>query len=96
MEAYERAVELDPQHVGALFRLGYWNDLRGNDDLALDYYEKAAEIRPLHTNALLNLGVLYEDRGDYERAAAHLRPRGGRQPGRAARAAVRRRTPRRA
>ena len=69
MEAYERAVELDPQHVGALFRLGYWNDLRGNDDLALDYYEKAAEIRPLHTNALLNLGVLYEDRGEYERAA---------------------------
>ena len=69
MEAYERAVELDPQHVGALFRLGYWNDLRGNDDLALDYYEKAAAIRPLHTNALLNLGVLYEDRGDYERAA---------------------------
>ena len=68
MEAYERAVELDPQHVGALFRLGYWNDLRGNDDLALDYYEKAAEIRPLHTNALLNLGILYEDRGDYERA----------------------------
>jgi len=69
MEAYERAVELDPQHVGGLFRLGYWNDLRGNDDLALDYYEKAAEIRPLHTNALLNLGILYEDRGDYERAA---------------------------
>ena len=68
MEAYERAVELDPQHVGALFRLGFWNDLRGNDDLALDYYEKAAEIRPLHTNALLNLGILYEDRGDYERA----------------------------
>ena len=63
MEAFERAVELDPQHVGALFRLAYWNDLRGNDDLALDYYEKAAAVRPLHTNTLLNLGLLYEDRG---------------------------------
>jgi len=69
MEAYERAVELDPQHVGALFRLGYWNDLRGNDERAVDYYEKAAQVRPLHANVLLNLGVLYEDRGDYERAA---------------------------
>jgi DNA-directed RNA polymerase subunit alpha len=69
MEAYERAVELDPQHVGALFRLGYWNDLRGNDERALDYYEKAAQVRPLHTNVLMNLGVLYEDRGEYERAA---------------------------
>jgi DNA-directed RNA polymerase subunit alpha len=69
MEAYERAVELDPQHPGALFRLAYWNDLRGNDDLALDYYEKAAEVRPLRTNALMNLGIIYEDRGDYELAA---------------------------
>jgi DNA-directed RNA polymerase subunit alpha len=78
MEAYERAVELDPQHVGALFRLGFWNDLRGNDDLALGYYEKAAEIRPLHTNVLLNLGILYEDRGDYELAArAFARVRAG-------------------
>lgn len=69
VESYERAVELDPQHVGALFRLGLWNNLRGNDEQALDYYEKAAAVRPVHANVLLNLGLLYEDRGDYHKAA---------------------------
>ena len=70
MESYERAVELNPQHAGALFRLGYWNDLRGNDEAAVDYYEKAAAALPVHANVLLNLGILYEDAGNYE-AAAH-------------------------
>ena len=69
MEAYERAVELNPQHAGALFRLAFWHDLRGNDEVAIDYYEKAAEVRPAHTNVLMNLGVLYEDHGEYEKAA---------------------------
>ena len=69
MEAFERAVDLNPQHSGALFRLAYWHDLRGNDDLALDYYEKAAAVRPVHAGVLVNLGVLYEDRGEYQKAA---------------------------
>ena len=68
--AYERAVELNPQHVGALFRLAYWNDLRGNDDLAMEYYEKAAQVPPAYVSVLLNLGLMYEDRGEYEKAAA--------------------------
>jgi len=69
MEAYEEALKWNPQHPGALFRLAYWNDLRGNDERALDYYERAAAVRPTHLNVLLNLGVLYEDRGEYEKAA---------------------------
>lgn len=69
LEAYERANELNPQHVGALFRLGYWSDLRGNDEQALDYYEKAAAIRPPHSGVMVNLGLMYEDRGEYEKAA---------------------------
>ena len=69
VESYERAVELDPQHAGALFRLGFWNDLRGNDEQALDYYEKAAAVRPVYANVLLNLGLMYEDRGEYPKAA---------------------------
>ncbi len=69
MEAYEEAVKWNPQHTGALFRLAYWNDLRGNDDRALDHYERAAAIHPTHVGVLLNLGVLYEDHGEYEKAA---------------------------
>ena len=78
MEAYERAVELNPQHVGALFRLAYWHDLRGNDEWAIDYYEKAAAVRPTRANVLMNLGLLYEDHGQYEKAVhAYERVRAG-------------------
>ena len=69
MDAYEVALERNPQHTGALFRLAYLNDLRGNDDAAIDYYEKAAAIRPLRQNVLMNLGVLYEDQGQFQKAA---------------------------
>src|SRR5262245_36623030 len=37
---FERAVELDPGHTGALFQLGHSNDLNGNDDEAINYYER--------------------------------------------------------
>ena len=69
VEVFERAVELDPQHTGALFRLGYWHDLRGKDEAAIEYYEKAAETRPVRRGVLVNLGTLYEDHGEYAKAA---------------------------
>jgi len=70
LDAFERAVELNPQHAAALFHMAYWYDLRGNDEAAIERYEKAAAVKPCHRNTLLNLGVLYEDRGEYEKAAA--------------------------
>ncbi len=66
---YERAVEADPRHSGALFGLALENDRHGNDDTALEYYERSVARYPAHLGALLNLGVLYEDRQHYERAA---------------------------
>ena len=45
--AYERAVELDPAHTGALFQLGYANDLAGNDDEAIGYYEQCLKHPPV-------------------------------------------------
>lgn len=70
LDAFDRAVELDPQHTGALFRLAYWHDLRGNDEQAMDFYEKAAEIRPVRRGVLLNLGMLYEDHAKYAQAVS--------------------------
>jgi DNA-directed RNA polymerase subunit alpha len=64
----ERAVELDPGHTGALFHLGYANDLAGNDDDAITYYERCLNHPPVHTGVLMNLGVLYEDNDKYDRA----------------------------
>ncbi len=67
---YERAVEADPKHAGALFGLALENDRRGNDEMALDLYQKAALRFPSHYGALLNLGILYEDRLQFDRARA--------------------------
>jgi DNA-directed RNA polymerase subunit alpha len=65
----ERSTELDPSHTGALFRLGYLNDLAGNDDDAIGYYEKCLKYPPVHKGTLTNLGVLYEDHEKYDKAA---------------------------
>ncbi len=65
---YERAVEADPNHAGALFGLARENDRRGNDESAVDLYEKSASQFPTYLGTLLNLGVLYEDRQQFDRA----------------------------
>ena len=66
---FERAVETDPKHQGALFSLALENDRRGNDETALGLYERAAGRVPAHVGALLNLGLQYEDRGRGDKAA---------------------------
>jgi len=65
---FERAVESDRGHAGALFGLAMENDRRGNDDTALDLYRRSASQFPSHVGALLNLGILYEDREQYDKA----------------------------
>ncbi|MEZ6113133.1 MAG: hypothetical protein R3C99_19280 [Pirellulaceae bacterium] len=57
---YERAVDADDAHAGALFGLALENDRRGNDEVALRLYQRAAGMFPSHVGLLLNLGVLYE------------------------------------
>ena len=67
-KSYERASELDPAHTGALFRLGFLNDLVGNDLEAIGYYEKCLKHPPVGKGVLYNLGVLYEDNGQFDKA----------------------------
>lgn len=66
---YERAVEVDGNHPGALFGLAVESDRRGNDEEALELYRRAAEQIPTHVGTLLNLGILYEDREEFQKAA---------------------------
>ncbi len=65
---YQRAVEADRGHPGALFGLAMENDRRGNDDEALALYQRSVGRFPPHVGSLLNLGLLYEDLEEYERA----------------------------
>jgi len=64
----ELAVEIDPNHTGALFQLGYVNDLAGNDEEAISYYERCLHYPPVHVGVLMNLGVLYEDHERFDMA----------------------------
>jgi DNA-directed RNA polymerase subunit alpha len=66
---YERAVEIDRNHPGALFGLALENDRRGNDDTAMELYKRAVGRFPTNVGTLVNLGLLYEDREQYEKAA---------------------------
>ncbi len=65
---FQRAVDADGNHPGALFGLAMENDRRGNDEEAIEYYQRSVGRFPPHVGSLLNLGLLYEDQEQYERA----------------------------
>lgn len=65
---YERAVETQPNHAGALFGLALENDRRGNDERALQLYLRATATFPPHLGSLMNLGLLFEDRNQFDKA----------------------------
>jgi DNA-directed RNA polymerase subunit alpha len=66
---YERAVEVDHNHPGALFGLALENDRHGNDDTAMELYKRSVARFPAHIGSLVNLGLLYEDFEQYDKAA---------------------------
>lgn len=70
LRLYNRAIQYDDQHPGALFGLALENDRKGNDVEALQLYERAASCFPAHVGTLINLGIMYEDRNDFGKAQA--------------------------
>ena len=71
IEAYEKAIELDPNSAGALVNLGtiYFN---GRDFArAKGFYEKALEVDPEYALAHFDLANLYDERGDRAKAVEH-------------------------
>lgn len=70
VEAYQRAVELDPRSVGALVNLGTVHFHRRDWAEAERCYQRALEVEPGYALAHFNLGNLYDERGEAERAEA--------------------------
>lgn len=70
LRLYNRALQYDEQHPGALFGLALENDRKGNEIEAFRLYERAASCFPAHVGTLVNLGIIYEDRNDYHKAQA--------------------------
>lgn len=71
IEAYRKAVELNPEAAGALVNLGtiyfHKRDWRKSEY----YYRAAVEADPNYALAHYNLGNLYDERNDPDRAYAH-------------------------
>jgi len=65
---YERAVDVDRNHAGALFGLAVEHDRHGNDEEALELYKRSVSQFPSYIGSWLNLGVLYEDLNQFDRA----------------------------
>jgi DNA-directed RNA polymerase subunit alpha len=68
VEFYERALNENPDHEGACFRLAVLYDRRAEDAKAIELYERICTSAPVHINALLNLAILYEDNNHYDEA----------------------------
>jgi len=67
-EYFEHALNENPDHEGAAFRLALHYDRRGEDAKAIELYERVCTSPPVHLNALMNLAILYEDNNHYEEA----------------------------
>ncbi len=70
---YQRALQSNPKHAGALFGLAVEYDRLGSDQHAFELYQRGAGLIPSHIGTLVNLGLMYEDRNDFNRAQACYR-----------------------
>src|SRR5438874_8288171 len=68
VEFYERALNENPDHEQAIFRLAVLYDRRAEDAKAIELYERICTSEPVHLNALINLALLYEDNNHYDEA----------------------------
>jgi len=72
--AYQRAIELDPNHSDAHVNLGRMLHEEGAPLAAQQHYRRALESDPSHPTAAFNLGVALEDLGRMNEARnAYLR-----------------------
>jgi tetratricopeptide (TPR) repeat protein len=73
IEAYERALSMDPGHVDALNNLGMLSYELGNMEEATSLFTRAVELHPHHMLSHFNLGSVSEETGDLHKARQHLR-----------------------
>lgn len=71
VEAYQKAIDLDPRAAGAMVNMGTLHFNARNWRDAERYYRMALEADPDYPLAHFDLANLYDERGDRSRAAEH-------------------------
>jgi tetratricopeptide (TPR) repeat protein len=72
-QAYDLAVQTDPQNLDALLNGGTLAYESGNLEKAADYFRRAIAFDPENALAQFNLGSVLDDLGEAEEARKHLR-----------------------
>jgi tetratricopeptide (TPR) repeat protein len=73
IEAYERALLVDPQRIDAAINCGTLYYERGNLERASEYFQRALALDEGDALAHFNLGSVLEEVGEMEEARRHLR-----------------------
>ena len=68
IEAYSKAIELDPDNVGHLNARGWIYEITGKDDQAIADYNLAMQKRPNYPFPYLNRGSVYMRKGAFQSA----------------------------
>lgn len=69
MDAYVKALELNPRNADAHVNLGRLLQLKGDIKRAKRHYERALDLVPNHQLALYNLGTVFDELNELESAA---------------------------
>lgn len=69
MEAYAKAIDIDPRNADAYVNLGRLMQLGGDLKRAKRHYEKALDLVPNHQLALYNLGTVFDELNELDSAA---------------------------
>lgn len=69
MDAYRKAIELNPNNADAYVNLGRLLQLQGDLKRAKRHYEQALDLVPKHQLALYNLGTVFDELSELDAAA---------------------------
>lgn len=71
IDAFEQALELDPERVAMLYELGkVWGWGKGNSARAMQYFEQITAIDPDYPYSYIRIAMIHESDGDREEAIA--------------------------
>jgi len=73
MDAYDRALRVDPAKIDALLNCGTLHYEDGNFEKASEYFGRAISAQPDSALAHFNLGSVLEEMGDVDTSRKHLR-----------------------